>query len=145
MVVMDNIVERVATLHRVTIFSDVPGRTLVAVARAATEVVVEEGTTFIEEGDVEDHLFVVVDGSVRVHNGPHPLVDLGAGDTVGELAALLPEPRSASATALERTTLLRVDKTTLDQLIAERPALANGIIIGLVRSLRARRADGPES
>jgi len=142
---MDGLVERVAALHRVTIFSEVPGRTLAAVARESTVVVVEAGTTFIEEGTVEDHLFVVVEGNLRVHNGPHPLVDLGAGETVGELSALVPEPRSASVTALERSTLLRVDKTTLDQLIAERPALASGVINGLVRSLRARRADGAES
>ena len=142
---MESIVERVAALHRVTIFADVPGRTLAAVAREATESVVDEGTTFIEEGNVEDHLFVIVAGRVRVHNGPHLLIELGPGDTVGELAALLPEPRSASVTALEPTTLLRVDKTTLDQLIAERPALANGVITGLVRSLRARRADGSGS
>ena len=37
-------------------------------------------------------------------------VELGAGSTVGELAALVPEPRSASVTALEPTLLLRIDK-----------------------------------
>jgi CRP-like cAMP-binding protein len=137
------IVERVAALHRVELFANVPGRTLAAVARHASEAVVDSGTTFIAEGAIEDHLFVVVDGRVRVHQGEHTLVELGAGATVGELAALVPEPRSASATALERTTLLRLDKPVLDELLAERPELAGYIITALVARLRAWRADGP--
>ena len=63
-------------------------------------------STFITEGAVEDHLFVIVDGKVRVHNGQHTLVELGPGSTVGELSALVAEPRSASVTAVETSTLL---------------------------------------
>jgi CRP-like cAMP-binding protein len=138
-------IERVAALHRVVMFADIPGSTLVAVARQATEVVVEPGAAVVVEGAVEDHLFVIVDGLVRIHNGEHTLVELGPGKTVGELAALVPEPRSASATALERSTLLRVDKPVLDELLAVRPALASGIITALVNRLRERRADGPSA
>ena len=47
----------------------------------------------IEEGAVEAHLYAVVDGRVRVHRGDRTLVELGPGATVGELAALVPQPR----------------------------------------------------
>jgi CRP-like cAMP-binding protein len=136
-------VERVAALHRVEMFADVPGSVLAAVARRATEVVVGPGEVVVEEGAVEDHLFVVVDGRVRIHHGEHTIRELRAGSTVGELAALVPEPRSASATAVERTTLLRLDKAVLDELLADRPTLAAGIIRALVLRLRERRADEP--
>ena len=135
-------IERVAALHRVVMFADIPGSTLAAVARQATEVVVDPGTAVFVEGAVEDHLFVIVDGRIRIHNGEHTLVELGPGKTLGELAALVPEPRSASATALERSTLLRLGKPVLDELLADRPALASGIITALVTRLRERRADG---
>ena len=62
-------VERVVALHRVTLFADVPGRTLAAVARRATEVDVDAGTPVIVEGAAEDHLFTVVRGRLRVHHG----------------------------------------------------------------------------
>ena len=50
------LVERVAALHEVDLFSAVPGRVLAAVAATAEEVTVEPGSTFIEHGAVEDCL-----------------------------------------------------------------------------------------
>jgi CRP-like cAMP-binding protein len=131
-------VERVVALQRVPMLADIPGRTLAAVALRATELEVDEGATVIEEGAVEDHLFVLVAGRLRVHHGDRTLTELGPGSTVGELAALVPEPRSASVTALEPCDLLRIDKAVLDELLAARPDLANGIIGSLVAMLRAR-------
>jgi CRP-like cAMP-binding protein len=133
-------IERVAALHKVVMFTDIPGSALAAVARQATEVSVDPGDPIVVEGAIEDHLFVIVDGRVRIHHGDRTLTELGPGATVGELAALVPEPRSASATAIEPTTLLRLDKPVLDELLADRPALARGIITALVTRLRERTA-----
>lgn len=131
-------IERVVALQRVALFADVPGRTLAGLARRATEVDVDEGAPVIVEGAVEEHLFTVVRGTLRVHHGPREITTLGPGSTVGELAALVPEPRSASVTAIERSTLLRIDKPVLDELLADRPALASGIIAALVGMVRER-------
>ncbi len=131
-------VERVVALHRVGIFADVPGRTLAALARRASELEVAAGSLLIEEGAVEEHLYAVVRGRVRVHRGERTITELGSGSTVGELAALVPEPRSASVTAMEATTLLRIDRPLLEELLADRPALANGIIGALVAIVRER-------
>jgi CRP-like cAMP-binding protein len=132
------IIERVIALQRVRLFADVPGRVLAAVARRASEHEVVAGAPVIVEGAVEDHLFVVVQGRLRVHHEGHELATLGPGATVGELAALVPEPRSASATALEPSILLRIDKPVLDELLADRPELTTGIIAALVGRLRER-------
>ena len=129
-------VERVAALHRVGLFADVPGRVLAAVARLAVEVTVDAGDTIIEEGAIEDHLFAIVSGRVRVHHAGRTLRELTAGGAIGELAALVPEPRSASVTAIEPTLLLRIEKPVLDELLADRPALAQSIIAALVGMLR---------
>ena len=131
-------VERVVALQRVGLFADVPGRTLAALARRASEVDVPAGTLVIAEGAIEEHLYAVVRGKVRVHHGERDVTVLGPGSTVGELAALVPEPRSASVTALERTTLLRIDRPLLEELLADRPALAHGIIVALVAMVRER-------
>lgn len=131
------LVERVAALHRVDLFARVPGRVLAAVADAATEVHASPGETLIEEGAVEAHLYAVVEGRVRVHRGDQTLVELGSCTTVGELAALVPQPRAASVTALEPTVALRLDKAVLDDLLADWPELAHGVIDALVGRLRA--------
>ena len=132
-----DVVERVTALHRVDLFAGVPGRTLAAVATTAEELAVEPGSTFIEHGAIEDCLYVIVNGSVRVHRGDRTLVEMGAGSAVGELAVLVPEPRSASVTALEPTLLLRIHKAVLDELLCDRPELATGVIVALVARLRA--------
>jgi CRP-like cAMP-binding protein len=146
-------VDRVVALQRVPLFAGVPGRTLVPLARAAREVDVDAGALVIAQGAIEDHLFVVVGGRLRVHRGDETVTELGAGTTVGELAALVPEPRSASVTALEPAMLLRIDKPLLDELLADRPALASGVIAALVAMVRdrspgtdaARAGDVPEA
>lgn len=91
----------------------------------------------MEEGAVEAHLYAIVEGRVRVHRGRNTLVELGAGATVGELAVLVPAPRTASVTALEPTLLLRVDRVALDELLVDWPELAHGVIAELVLRLRA--------
>jgi CRP-like cAMP-binding protein len=131
-------VERVVALHGVGIFADVPGRTLAALAQRASELEVAAGTLVIEAGAVEEHLYAVVRGRLRVHHGARTVTELGPGSTVGELAALVPEPRTASVTALEATLLLRIDRSLLEELLADRPALARGIIGALVSMVRER-------
>jgi CRP-like cAMP-binding protein len=131
------LVERVAALHRVELFAGTPGRVLAAVAELTSEVRVSPGDVLIEEGAVEAHLYAIVQGRVRVHRGDQTLVELGPGATVGELAALVPQPRTASVTALEPTLALRLDKAVLDDLLVEWPELAHGVIEALVGRLRA--------
>ena len=131
------LVDRVAALHRVDLFADVPGRVLAAVAEAADEVRAAPGTVLIEEGVVEAHLYAVIEGRVRVHRNDQTLVELEAGATVGELAVLVPQPRAASVTALEPTLALRIGKEVLDDLLADWPELTHGVIAALVARLRA--------
>jgi CRP-like cAMP-binding protein len=132
------LVERVAALHRIDLFAGVPGRVLAPVAEAAAEVRAAPGTVLIEEGEVEAHLFALVEGRVRVHSGDRTLVELGPGATVGELAVLVPQPRSASVTVLQPALALRIDKAVLDDLLADWPELSEGVIAALVARLRAR-------
>jgi hypothetical protein len=51
------LVERVAALHRVDLFAEVPGRVLAAVAEGAAEVRATPGELLIEQGAVEAHLY----------------------------------------------------------------------------------------
>jgi CRP/FNR family cyclic AMP-dependent transcriptional regulator len=130
------VVDRVVALHDVPLFAAVPGRTLAALATVAEEVVVRRGDEVIVEGAVEDHLFVVVRGTLRATRDGGVLRDLSPGATVGELAALVPEPRSATVTALEDGLLLKIDKRALDELLVDQPELVQGVIWTLVTMLR---------
>ena len=101
-------VERVVALHRVDLFADVPGRILAALAQRAVEVEVA-GTVVIAEGRWRATWPRCARPTPRAPRRAHHH-PAGPGSTVGELAALVPEPRSATVTALEPTTLLRIDR-----------------------------------
>ena len=130
-------IERVAVLKRVGLLSSVPGHRLVAVARLLEEVRVATGDTILERGAVEDWLFIVAEGRVRVHVGSRTLVENGPGAVVGELAVLAPAPRSASVTALEPTLLLRLRRGPFEELLDDSPEIARVVISTLASQLQA--------
>ena len=130
-------IERVAVLQRVRLFSEVPGHMLVAVARLLDEVSFDSDEAIIEQGAVEDWLYVVAEGRVRIHLGDRTLGEAGKGDVVGELAVLASTPRSASVAAIEPTLLLRLRRAPLEELLDDRPEIARGVIATLVQMLQA--------
>ena len=97
---------------------------------------VEAGTTVIERGALEDWLFVIAAGSVRVHVGTRTLATLTAGAVVGELAVLAPAPRAASVTAVEPALLLRLRRGPFEELLEDRPEIARAVIHTLARLLQ---------
>jgi CRP-like cAMP-binding protein len=129
-------IEKVAVLRGIPMFAGIPDFVLAAVAQITDEMALAPGATFIQEGAVEDCLYLIVDGQVRVHSQDRTLITLGAGQAVGELAVLDPEPRSASATALTDARLLRLTKEPFDEVMADRPEIAQGVIRALCARIR---------
>jgi CRP-like cAMP-binding protein len=129
-------IEKVAILSGVPIFADIPGNVLASVAGIVEELEFEANTTFIKEGDVEDCLYIIVNGRVRVHSQGQEILILGAGQSVGELAVLDPEPRSASVSTLEDSLLFRLDKEPFDEVMADRNEIATGVIRALCQRVR---------
>ncbi len=130
------VIERVAVLQRVGIFSAVPGHVLAGVAIALEEVRFAEGEPVMLRGAVEDWLFVVARGGVNVHIGDRTLRVLGPGSVVGELAILSPAPRAASVTTFEPSLLLRLRKGPFEELLDDRPEIARAVIADLARRVQ---------
>lgn len=129
-------IERVAILKSADIFKNTPDHALASVAGIVEEIEVLPGETFIQEGAVEDSMYIVVEGEVQVHRESKSIIVLGAGRSVGELAVLDPEPRSASATAITNCFLFRIDKEPFDEVMADRPEIAHGVIKALCQRIR---------
>ena len=134
-------IERVAALRRVTIFGDVPGRSLVAVAQVLEEHRLADGEPVIERGAVEDWMFVVAEGLVRVHREGRELAIVEAGGVFGELAVLAPAPRAASVEAIGPALLLQLRRAPFTDLLDDHPEIARAVIQTLARLLQAS-ADG---
>ena len=129
-------IERVTILNNIPIFADIPGYILASVAGIVEEIELSAGETFIQEGAIEDCLYMIVDGRVRVHSQGKDILTLGPGQSVGELAVLDPEPRSASVTTVDDTFLFRLAKKPFDEVMADRPEIARGVIRALCQRVR---------
>ena len=130
-------VEKVIILKSVSIFSETPDEILAEVASLLEEVEVDAGERIFEKGDMGSAMYIVVEGRVRVHNQDRTLRELGPRDIFGEMAALDPEPRSASITALAPTHLFRLEQEALYELMADRIEVVRGVISVLCQRLRA--------
>jgi CRP-like cAMP-binding protein len=130
-------IERVALLRRVDLFADTPDRVLSGVARVLEEVDVPAGELLIEAGAIEDWLFIVAEGELEVVRGEHRVL-VPAGDVVGELAVLDPQPRTADVYARTPALVFRLRRAAFDEVMATRPEIARGVVRELVRRLRER-------
>ena len=130
-------IEKVAILKSADIFTTTPDHVLASVAAIAEEVELTDGETFIHEGTLETDMYVIIDGDVRIHQADRKLMTRSKGQVVGELEVLSPAPRANSATAIGDTHLFRVHKEAFDEVMADRPEIAQGIIHVLVDRLRS--------
>ena len=129
-------IERVAQLKSIDIFAGTPDHILASVAGIIEEVDLLPGETLIQEGDPGNCLYIVIEGEVHVHSHGRSILTLGPGKTVGELALLDPQPRSASVSAVHDAFLFRIAKEPFDEVMADRPEIAQGIIRALTRRIR---------
>jgi CRP-like cAMP-binding protein len=131
-------IERVAFLRAIDLFADIPDAILAAVAGIVDEVPLEAGETFIHEGEFGDCMYLVVDGQVRVHRQGRTIINLGPGQPVGELAVLDPEPRAADVSAQTGCLLFRIAREPFEEVMADRPEIARGVIRALCQRVRAQ-------
>ena len=98
------------------------------------------GTVLFEEGQSGDRMFVIQSGRVqivkRVGNEQVALAVLGPGESVGEMAILDGQPRSAGAVVLEDAILVVLDPKTFEGLIRQSGEIAVRIMRKLSQRLR---------
>jgi HEAT repeat protein len=130
------LIEKVMILKGSELFRNLPGSDLAGIASIATVVYLNEGDIVFELDDEGDAFYMVVQGLIRITRGPTELAQLGSREGFGEMAILDQNTRSATATAAESTTLLRIDRDSFDHVVEQNPAVARGVYRMLTRRLR---------
>ncbi len=125
-------------LRRTGLFSAASDDVLAQVAEHIETVKVGTGETLFQKGDTGDALYVIFDGHVRIHDGELTLKRLGPGEMFGEIGAFSEDARSASVTADSDTSLLKLRKQSLQNLLTNRPEAATDIISTLCRTIGNR-------
>jgi CRP-like cAMP-binding protein len=113
---------------------------LIASGRVVTA---NAGTAITKSGDSGDSAYFIMSGLVAVgaatESGEYrSLASIGAGDVIGEIAALTGSTRTADVVAEEDTELMEVPATTLRQLMA-RPEFGS-LVLGKMSERLARTA-----
>lgn len=131
-----NNLEKALSLRSAALFAELSAETLLPVAAMCGEVTLERGEVLFEAGDIGDALYVLVDGKVEVVKGGEVIARLGAGECVGEMAALDYEPRSATVRAGATTHLVRLERNDLMDLLTDYPELVRSLAAVLVERIR---------
>ena len=126
-------------------FAEVDLLSLSAIGNRFEVVSVSRGETLFEEGDPGRAWFIIVEGLVSISGqtatgASMDLASLGPGDGFGEIALLENIERSATATAVERTTLARLPREAFQRLLRDgNPAAAMMLHAMAVRMSRQMR------
>lgn len=123
-------------LRGIPLFRGLNADELVPVAAIATHVEVERDEIIFEQAGVGDRLYVISRGEVAIVRDEEQLAVLGPGECFGEMALLERTTRSATARALERTTLLTITHDDFNDLLSVYPIIARAIARVLVTRLR---------
>jgi CRP-like cAMP-binding protein len=128
--------DRVALLARIPVFEPLNKRHLRRVARLGEPASYEAGEALARAGVRGDAFYVILDGVARVDTAAGHEHTVGPGDFFGEFALLDGAPRSATVTATEPLTTLRIGQPDFEKLLRADPAIAVGLAKGLAAIVR---------
>jgi CRP/FNR family transcriptional regulator, cyclic AMP receptor protein len=132
---------RTEVLAEIPLFAEFPPETLARVAAAATERQVDRNDVLFSEGDDSDELFVTTDGRIAMANvavdGRESVVALmEAGDLFGEMPLFDGGGRSATARALEPSTVVAIPYHAVRSVFEEDPTLLWPVVALLAQRIR---------
>ena len=133
---MLTIVEKVICLQNVDVFSELPTEQLSYLAAIAEEVSYSPGDDVFRCDEFSDALYVVLDGRIRMHRDEEELAIEEPDDAFGTWALFDETPRVATATALEDTRLLRIDREDFLDLLTDHVQITETVMKTLVGRLR---------
>jgi CRP/FNR family transcriptional regulator, cyclic AMP receptor protein len=128
-------------LRNIPLFQVLDDADLAHLEELATDRLVPRGGIILNEGDAGDSLFAIATGRVKVFIGDEDgreitLKLLGPGDFFGEMSLIDQEPRSASVSALEPTTLKVLSYQAFHDCLGRFPGIGFSVMNGLGKRLR---------
>lgn len=134
--VMLTTVEKVIALKGAALFAGTPDDVLADLVRLLRQVETPAGTEVFSKGDAGNSMYIIAEGTVRIHDGAMEFQRLEEGDVFGEMSLLDPAPRSASATAVTDCVLLELPGAPFFELLEDYSVVSRQIMQMLTRRLR---------
>lgn len=129
-------IEKVFILKSINLFSQISEDDLLSLAANIKELEFSAGEEIIKENEIGTSMYVIVNGEVDVISNGQKITTLGEKEVFGELAALDPEPRSATIKAKDDLLVFQIESSVLYDLISIYPNVAKAIITILCQRIR---------
>ncbi len=133
---MLSIIEKVVFLQNVDVFVEIPSEQLSYLAAIAEEITFSAGETVYKSDEPPDALYVVLEGRVRLHRDEEEITVAKTSEPFGTWALFDDTPRVATATALEDTKVLCIDRVDFLDLLSDHVQITEGVFKAFVGRLR---------
>jgi CRP-like cAMP-binding protein len=130
-------VEKVIFLQDIDFFEFTHTEDLAYIAAITQEVRVKARSIIYKEGEVSDSMYLVLDGRVRLHRGGSEIMIAQSKDIFGTWALFDDEPRVATATTVDDSTLLRISKEDFFDLLSDHTNITESVFKALVKKIRS--------
>ena len=111
--------DRAIRLQKVELFSDLETDALVLIAALAKQIHRDAGEALFSENTPSKALYVLLSGQVEMSRGGHPMFTVGKDETIGNWALLDEQPNVVTATPVEESWLLEIDREDFYDLLAD--------------------------
>jgi len=132
------IAQKLEVLKGMQMFRYLTYKELVQVAGIAETVEFHQDENIFTSGAPGDAMYVVVQGSVKLVMGDQTITQLSRGQHFGEIALIDRSPRSLTAIAMEKSTLVVVHRKQFVELIKREPASGTKMLWSFVQVLGQR-------
>jgi len=127
--------------HKIPLFSDLDQQELSAVVDLASSHQYPAKSVIVQEGDSSNSLFVILAGQVKISyyamDGREVILSLmPAGSFFGELSLLDKQPRSATVTTLQKSTLAQIRRSDFEKLLLQQPQMSLKLLLELAGRFR---------
>jgi CRP-like cAMP-binding protein len=129
-------IEKVITLQEIDVFEHLRTEDLAHLAAIAEVVEFHADSTIYSEGGAPDSMYLILEGRVRLHQKGKDVMTATEKDAFGTWSLFDDELRVVTATTLEQTRLLRIDKEDFTDLLADNVRITQGILKALVQRVR---------
>lgn len=127
-------------VRQLELFSDLFDEEITILLRHSKIHSLVEGEALFNQGDNGDFFAVIIDGRIEItkhtaKDTPVALASLTSGDTLGEMALIDQDTRSASAVAIEPSSVFVLSRTSFDMLVDQYPHCGTKLLRKLAKIL----------
>ena len=134
---MLTVIEKVIFLQNVDVFLEVPTEQLAYLAAIAEETAFLKGDDIYKTEESSDAMYLVLEGKVKLHRDSEEIALAGEKEVFGTWALFDEELRIVTATAIEDSKLLLIDREDFYDLLADNVQITQGILKTLVKRMRS--------